>query len=505
MLSLLPFVLPWQAHAAEAPLLAYGEVAMQELPEPRSPDSNEDGDEAKPETALERARELGLSGDDSRPEKQKETTLFGKPLIFGGELSTSIRGRSDYELERGANDDDLRIAPELKLEAIWIPSDTTVAFASVRASAEQDIAREGRPARGEAGLSLDSFWLLKTGLFGTPLAIQIGRQRLRERREFWWDDTIDGVRLHYFGSKVTAFAGIGFPVTHLSTLGRTRPEDKGQFRIFGSGSWEWKKRHHLEFYALYQDDRSGLYAVGDILDSSDADDADAQLTWVGWRARGCFKPGVVRRICYWGDIAHVRGTDTKFDLDPIGSNRLIVDGVDRTRVRGWAYDFGASLELPLSFRPVVTLARARGSGDRPGTPGINGSFRQTGLHSNDSKYRGLGRFRSYGEVLRPDLSNIRVTTVALGVPLGKHTWLETLWHSYRQPFADNRIRNSPVGENPDGLDPRLGNEIDLSLSHRPRSGWEFELTTGAFRAGPAFGPEAGRWAGLVELKVDFNF
>lgn len=501
----MPFVLPWQAQASEAPQLAYAEVAMEDSPERRLPDDQDGDEEGNPESALERARELGLSGDDNRPDKQRETTLFGKPLIFGGELSTSIRGRSDYELERGANDDDLRIAPELKLEAIWIPSDTTVAFASVRAFAEQDIAREGRTTRGEAGLSLDSFWLLKTGLFGTPLAIQIGRQRLRERREFWWDDTIDGVRLHYFGSKVTAFAGVGFPVTHLSTLGRTRPEEKGQFRVFGSGAWEWKKRQHLELYALHQDDRSGLYSVGTLIARNEADDSDANLTWVGGRVRGCFKPGVVRRICYWGDLAHVRGTDTKFDLDSIGSNQLIVDGVDRTRVLGWAYDVGTSIELPLSFRPVITFARARGSGDRPGTPGINGSFRQTGLHSNDSKYRGLGRFRSYGEVLRPDLSNIRVTTLALGFPLGKKTWLESLWHNFRQPFADNRIRNSPIGENPDGIDPRLGNEFDIALSHRPDNGWEFELTAGAFRAGPAFGPEAGRWAGLVEVKIDYNF
>lgn len=504
MLSLLPLALPWQAHAAEAPQPAYAEVAIEESPD-LDPPTGQDDEDAKPETALDRARELGLSGDDNRPHSQRETRLLGRPLVVGGEIGTALRGRRAYELERGANDDDLRWAPELKIETIWVPADTMVTFAAIRAFGQQDLAREGRRTRGEAGLTLDSLWLLKTGLLGTPLAIQIGRQRLRERREFWWDDTIDGVRLHYFGSTVTAFAGVGLPVTHLSTLGRTDPEDKGLLRAFGHGGWEWSRRQHVEFYALHQDDRSGGYAIGDVLDAGDIDDADARLTWIGARLRGCVKPGIVRRICYWGDIAQVRGMETEFDVDALGSNQLIVDGVDRARVRGWAYDIGTSLELPLSFRPVVTLARARGSGDRPGTSGANGAFRQTGLHRNDSKYRGLGRFRSYGEVLRPDLVNIRITTIALGVPLARGMWLETLWHNYRQPFADNRISNSPIGENPDGVDPRLGDEVDIAFSHRPGSGWEFELTAGAFRAGPAFGPEAGRWAGLVEVKIDYNF
>jgi hypothetical protein len=43
------------------------------------------------------------------------------------------------------------------------------------------------------------------------------------------------------------------------------------------------------------------------------------------------------------------------------------------------------------------------------------------------------------------------------------------------------------------------------FSHRPPSKWEYEWTGGAFRAGPAFGNDAGRWAGSVEFKLDYNF
>ena len=48
-------------------------------------------------------------------------------------------------------------------------------------------------------------------------------------------------------------------------------------------------------------------------------------------------------------------------------------------------------------------------------------------------------------------------------------------------------------------------EFLISFSHRPRGRWEFELTAGAFRAGPAFSVNSKRWAGLLELRVDYNF
>ena len=496
------------ALASPTPRLAFAKLSLADdavTLDAQKPAQKDQDEDAKPTTALDRARDLGLSGDDNRPGDQRETTLLGKRLILGGEISTSLRGRSHYDLERGADDDDLRFSPESKFEAIWLPSETSVVFASVRASAEQDVAREGGNVGSEAGVALDNLWWLKADLFGTPLAIQIGRQRLRERREFWWDDTVDGVRLHYFGKKVSAYAGIGKPVAHFSKLGRVDPEEKGLLRAFGNLAWEWDKRQHVELFALHQDDQSRRYSVGQIIDRDRADEADARLTWVGARARGCVKPGLLKRLCYWGDLAQVRGVELKYDLDGLNARQQRVDDVDRVRVHGWAYDTGINLELPLKFRPVLTVARARGSGDKPRTPGIDGAFQQTGLHANDSKYRGPSRFRSYGEVLRPDLSNIRITTLALGLPLGKSRWIEMLWHKYRQPVTDNRIAASPIGENPDGTDRRLGEEFDINLSHRGQTGWEFELTAGAFRAGPAFGLETGRWAGLAEVKIKYNF
>ena len=463
-------------------------------------------DDKRPETALEIARTLGVSGDDARPEQQFETTLLGKRLIVGGEVGASTRLRKGYELVPGAQDGDLTFDPEAKLEAIWLPSETSAVFVSTKLFAETTPWREGSRAKAAAGAELQEFWLLKTGLFNSPLALQIGRQQVQDRREWWWDKDLDAARLHWFGNKVTAYAGIGREFGHKSTLGSLDPEDQRILRVFGNLKWDWADRQQVEFYGLHANDHSRRDAIGDIVRSDLADESDARLTWLGMRARGRVKTKFPGKFYYWGDIALVSGRERLAEFDGFDDDHDIVTGVSQRDVRGWALDTGVSLELPFRFKPYLTLGYARGSGDRSRGAGRDGAFRQTGLHGNNGKFRGLSRFRYYGEVLRPDLSNIKISTVALGVPIGEDAWIETIWHNYRQVVASRRISGSRLDIDPNGVSRKLGDEFDLVASYRPiGTRWEFELTAGAFRAGPAFGPQQGRWAGLAEFKLDYNF
>ena len=161
--------------------------------------------------------------------------------------------------------------------------------------------------------------------------------------------------------------------------------------------------------------------------------------------------------------------------------------------------------MPFTTSPYLTLGIARGSGDRNRGSGRNRAFRQTGLQGNNGKFRGLSRFRYYGEVLRPELSNLAVSTVALGIPIRKVSWVETIWHRYRQPVAADRIVGSRLDIDPNGVSRKLGDEFDVIVSHRPSAAWEFEFTAGGFHAGPAFGPAKGRWASLIAFKLNYNF
>ena len=468
--------------------------------------ANNDDGEGHPKTALALARELGISSDDTRPDQQREVRLFGTRLILGGKVTMAAGARRNYDLASGANDDDVTAAPEATLEAIWLPSSTDVVFAAVKGTYESMLYRGGGGARDQSSIELDSLWYLKTRILRTPLAVQVGRQKMQDRRNWWWNENLDAVRLHYFGSQLTAFAGVGeVSAVNLSTRNGLKPEERGLLRAFATAEWEWTKRNTLSLFALHQSDRTSRYVVGAVVGRNLGDRQDANLTWIGARARGCVTLRVPRRVCYWGNVARVSGSEVAYGFRRAGPTSDSVNRITNRTVGGWGYDTGVSIELPIKIRPYLTLGYARGSGDRPGTPGRDGAFRQTGLHNNDGKFRGLTRFRYYGEVLRPNLSNIAIGTVALGVPVRRHGWVETVWHHYRQPVGDRNISGSRLNRDPNGIDGRLGNELDLILSYRPPSGWVFEFTGGVFRAGRAFGPQSGSLASMAELKIDYNF
>ena len=464
-------------------------------------------DESKEKSKLEKliktSQKLGISNEDLRPEQQKSATLFGRPLIIGGEIRTILSAQNGYDLEKGAKDAILELTPSETLEFFWLPSDNTAVFASARGTIESLLYKEaGKREDAQLDLALRNFWFLQTNLFDTPFAVQVGRQRMQDDREWWWDEQIDAARLHYFGSDITAYLGVGMlnQAINTSELDKVKPKDQDLLRYFANIDWKWSKGQHLEFFATHQNDQSTNYITDQFVSRSKVDDADARITWLGARATGC-----VKKICYWGDVARMHGTETEYDLDGFNAQTQIVDKIETQKLRGFAYDVGISVELPLAFKPQFTISHAKGSGDKPKTPGKNGAYRQTGIHQNEGKYEGNSRFQYYGEVLRPNLSNIQITSLALGIPVAKYGWVETIWHDYRQEYADNRISGASINENPNGANKRLGQEIDIIMSYRPTSAWEFELTAGAFRSGRAFEEDVGRWAKLIEFRVDYNF
>lgn len=458
----------------------------------------QDDERRSPEGALAIARELGLSDDERRPDDQMRVDIFGRPLVISGEVETEVQSRTNYDLGTEDEGDDVQLAAEIKLEAVLLLGDDLVTYTEVQAGGEHDAYRQGGGTSGEGEVELSEAWVLKTGLFGTPFALQVGRQQLQDRREWWWDKDLDMVRLHYFGRDVRGFIGVGRELGHYSTLGRREPDERDIIRTVASVSWDWADRQELHFYFLDQNDASPFEAIGARIDDDAIDDADGDLTWAGLRVRGRVKADFPGKFYYWGDLAFLSGHEDELDLDELANGDAFVIGQSRNRVRGWAFDAGASLELPFAFEPYLTVAYARGSGG-------DKTFRQTGLNGNNGKLRGNARFRYYGELLRPELSNLSIATVALGIPLGEDGWIETVWHDYRQVAADDRLPGSRLDIDPNGLSRGIGQELDIVASYRPPSGWDFELTGGVFRAGPAFGTAQGAEAWQLRINIARNF
>ena len=173
----------------------------------------------------------------------------------------------------------------------------------------------------------------------------------------------------------------------------------------------------------------------------------------------------------------------------------IVKGRDETRraLQGYGYDIGATyrfLGAPLS--PSMTFGYAVGSGDKNPNDTVNNDFRQTGLQSNELKFAGLSEFKRYGEVLDPELSNLRIVTVGVGFRPFRDVSLDFVYHDYHLVAWAETLRNSavtaemnqgPVASND------VGSEFDIILGFRnvfnvQRLG--IDLRVGKFFPGDAF-------------------
>jgi hypothetical protein len=292
-------------------------------------------------------------------------------------------------------------------------------------------------------------------------------------------------------------------VARVSTLGEPEPADRDLARTLGHVTWRWREGHRAELFYLEQNDRSSSLAPGTTLPEDAVDESDADLRWLGLRAMGKTGSGRAGKMSYWVDTAVVRGTEDLADFDTNDDDIATIGSIEHRDVRGWAVDLGASWTLPLDWEPTLTLSYALGSGDDG--EGTDGAFRQTGLDNNNTKFRGVDRFRVYGELLQPELSNLGILTASFGVELGRDRSVEVVYHNYRQQHASDELRDARIDADLTGRSPDVGDELDLVFGFEHWKHLELELVGSAFRSGDAFGELADEWAYAFIGKVNYNF
>ena len=160
--------------------------------------------------------------------------------------------------------------------------------------------------------------------------------------------------------------------------------------------------------------------------------------------------------------------------------------------------------LPGAARPTFSLGLANGSGGASDDTRDN-NFRQTGLQENKGRVAGVKRLRFYGELLDPDLANLRIESAGFGLRFLANSSVELLWHRYRQHQASTRIAGSRLSQGPTGLSPDIGREIDLFIAMREWRHFELTLTVTRFMPGAAFAANRRDAANGVELGAALNF
>lgn len=462
-----------------------------------------------PQDGYNRAKSLTRRQDSRRPGQPLQTTILGRPLTAGGEYSAKLLRRKNFRLDD--SDDRVRLDQELKLELYYPVSAATALFADWSVLHEAELRDAAGTREKEGALERGQLWLY---IGGSRLGLQVGRQNFAEVREWWWDDDLDAVRLYYDRGPWHAQFGVARELAPKSTLEKEIDvQHDGVVRVFGVASWLWAPKQRVELFALHHNDRSGAESVGQVIRAEREDSSDANLTWLGLRAIGEPSLGSGGSMLYWIDAAGVHGDESVLEFSDVsapgsgnwGEALSQVTSRAQRKVRGYAYDVGASWATRWMLRPTFTLGYAFGSGDGDAGDDVDRSFRQTGLHENKWRFSGVNRFRYYGELLSPELANLGIATVAVGIPMLRNSSLELVYHRYRQAKAADFLRNARIDDGLTGISRDLGREIDLVLGFREWRRWELEFIAGSFQAGDAFGAASGKRAYGTSLELTLNF
>lgn len=372
---------------------------------------------------------------------------------------------------------------------------------------------------GDSFLELRELYVLKRNLFGmTPWALQVGRQRVREPRALWWNSDNDLVRFNYDTSLLKGFIAAGEDMNSYRTGTGTdfMNDDEDRFRAFGEASYQYTLGHYIEGRVLYEDDHSGLEAPGTTIDANDRDNEDQNLVWAGVRATGTVSNTVpnVSALKYRADLIGVWGEEDNLTSIAAGAGTRTVTGSTNQDVSAWAFDGGVVIDPGQQGGPVGILGYAYGSGDNGG--GTDNEFRQTDIQGTSSR-TGIERQqqKNYGEVFRPELSNIHILNAGLGVPLSEATDIALSYFYYRLDEDATSLRSTGISAPLNGNDKSLGQEVDIALNvdldkqfniqPGPLEGMNFRLVTGGFFAGDAYNnaPEDASYRVFTELQFRF--
>ncbi len=444
--------------------------------------------------------------DVRRPDDQLKFDLFGKPVTIGGAYDFNPRLRNNFDLDESEQDANVRMDNELKLEAFYPISDFTAVFLSfVGSTTSRFNYSEESKNRTTFEIDRDETWIFFDRIAGTGFGLQFGNQNVSETREWWWDKDMDSLRLYYNQGPFHFELNGGKQIGGESTLISISPSDKEVTRIMGMASYAWTYKQRLELFFLKQWDQSSQEQVGNILKRINRDSFDDNMTWYGGRAIGQIGLDDYGDLNYWADFAGVHGDETVISYDSIDSIYTQVDSKIKNDVTGWAFDIGTFWTLPFEFQPTLTLSYAHGSGDpNPNDKdGRNNTFRQTGIQRNNWRFNGVNRFKIYGELFDPELSNLNIFTTALGVRVLNNSSIELVYHKYDQVEAVDKLRNNNINQSPNGSSRDIGHEIDLVTNFREWKRLELELTGSVFNPGSAF--DNRDMAYSVYFDVNYNF
>lgn len=445
--------------------------------------------------------------DENRLDNPISISLRGRPLIIAGEYEVGFDFIDELILgEPEEHHDRLLLEQEIETEFFYTLGQRLSLFAQLRLGSAHDLHRNTPESVANGYIERGEMWLYSERIGGSGFSIEAGRLDFEDDRLWWWDEDLDALRIAYEYDEVeVTLAAARELAPRSSDAHYIEPDDHQVLRYILEASWDWHEQHALELFALHQRDQSGAEQIGQTVRSERADESDGDLTWLGARASGAWQTSDHGVFGYWLDYARVHGDETVAEFEEESPTHSVVEEILRQRVRGQAWDVGATWVLPLRAEPRVSLGYAWGSGDRNPDDALDRSFHQTGLHGNEVAFGGVERFDHYGSLLDPELSNLSIFTIVVGTSLFQSSSLDLVYNRYRLESLAESLRDSRLELELNGSHRALGEAFDLIFAIEEGRRLQFLLTASAFRPGRAFAFGRGNWiwGGYLAARVAF--
>ena len=387
--------------------------------------------------------------------------------------------RRDPDLNRRVRDDSLIFAPQLNAYVTYRPSDWLETTLEMKIDKEFPAVEEGSILlpNGETQFAADRNWSLLIEQiylsFKAPaerFRLTVGRRNYEDERHWLVDTSMDTAALGFKLGQFRAEAAFGRELlVDLNLLAGTESgaHQQGAKRkkdLINTSmlivDYRGIEDVKLGAFAVYRDDRSR---------------AEGKPLLMGLQSQGMPSTS----FSYWVLLAFVRGKD---------------ESTPAKKLSGYGLDVGATYRFnDLALYPSFTVGYAFGSGDANPRDGTNTEFRQTGLQSNEAKFGGLAKFKVYGEVLDPELGNLRIATAAVGIRPAPNLSVDLVYHHYWLSELAEELRNTAItalmntAEGQSSKD--VGSALDIVVGIRKLFGVRrlgVDLRAGLFFPGTAF-------------------
>ena len=398
----------------------------------------------------------------------RATIPIGPDLFVGGYTSLEGETNRHYDLSSTFGKADSTLTPIFAPAFAYEPNQYLQLY--VNPVLEIPIAVEeieDRSQTTELNMNL-AFLTVKNVVPGTRL--QVGRQRFIDSRRWLFNENMDAIRLGYQYEQFSVELSVSqLNLVQRNLLRREAEEDEEGFvNYYAYADYKFGKKNHIGLFALYQDQqRLGT----------------AQPITVGLQTSG----RLFDNLKYWLQTAAVRGSD------------------GGQRIRGEAIDVGLTQVFDRAWEPSLTIGYAYGTGDSDPNDNVDARFRQTGFQGNSDKLNGVARFKYYGEVLDPRLTNLMVFTGGVGIKPISKTSFDLVYHYYLQDHASKRIGGSDLDTDPTGLSKHIGSEVDLVVGYQGIPHLQTKFVLGYFFPGKAFNDTWHDGAFLASFLLRYNF